>query len=88
MYIAWFVCGLTMFVAKRYMKSYWKVADTVHIVLGSFMLFMTLASTLKMISSWGLKSDPHSIMGFIILTGVILLGFNGLATSITSRYRQ
>jgi hypothetical protein len=76
-----------MFVAKRYMKSYWKAADIVHIVLGSFMLFMTLMTTVTMISKKGLKKDPHSIMGFIILAGVILLGINGLATSITSRYR-
>jgi hypothetical protein len=86
MYLTWFVMALTMFCLKRYFKTYWFVTDILHIVMGSIMTIMTMMTTYGMIDMYGVYATTHSILGFIMLGLVILLGINGTASALTSRY--
>lgn len=86
MYFTWFGIAFIMFCTKRYLKTFWFVTDIFHIMAGIFMLAMTVWTVIVMIDKYGITKETHSVLGFIMLALVILLGLNGTASAISARF--
>lgn len=84
MWSAWFVVGLLLLVTKRYMKRTWKLSHYLHIILGYFVLFVTLIMAYR-VTNFEPFENLHSGIGSVC---VILAIIGSIMGSLTAAMMQ
>ena len=90
MWTVWMPIGFLLLATKRYFKKQWSCMHVIHVLLGYFCMLTTLIWTLKMLNyfDWQIRSDLHSLAGFISCCITMIVGLSGSLTAGLMRFRR
>ena len=77
MWGAWFVCGLGLLITKRYVKKFWMPMHLLHVVLGGFVLIVTIIFAMKVSKGFFQDGGFHNTLGSVFLIITILGALTG-----------
>lgn len=87
-FIAWFPIGFLLLATQRYYKTSWYWMWHTHNILGAFVTITTIWTSLDMyaLNNWNPTWGVHSVLGFIALFLVVLVGGTGLVTAVMMKF--